>query len=94
MNIHYWVGPQGFEYLTTAQYRQRTGERKPTSKGTKPPRSRAGQTYPGGRELRRALAELSRRQSAHQATVGGIKRGKSINPEAYQKPGSMKTRAR
>jgi hypothetical protein len=113
MNIHYIIENGVIASVTTAQYRARTGERKPSSKGTKPPRSRenigkthgikksgmlarihATKVYPGGKQLRRAQAELGRRQEAHNKTVGGMMKGKSVNPAAFQKPGSMKTRAR
>jgi hypothetical protein len=92
MNIHF-IGP---DRVDTASYRRRKGERGPTAKGTKPPRTRPGQTYPGGKHMRRALKELSRRQSAREATVSGTRRGgKSLDYNlAFQMPGSMKTRAR
>lgn len=94
MNIHYLVGAQGFEKLTTPQYRARTGERKATKKGTKPPRTRVGKEFPGGKHLRRAHKELARRRKAQQDTIGAMRKGKSINPLAFQEPGSMKGRAR
>lgn len=113
MNIHWSIVDGQIQYLTTAQYRARTGERKPSSKGTKPPRSRdnigklngikksgtidrirASAVYPGGKHLRRAMAEQSRRQSAHEKTINASGRGKTVNAMAFQKPGSMKLRAR
>jgi hypothetical protein len=94
VNIHYLVGTDGFAKVTTAQFRAKTGERKPTKKGTQVPRTRSGQKYPGGKWLRRSLAELSRRQNAHTATVSGSTKGRSLNAMAFQKPGSMKSRAR
>jgi hypothetical protein len=91
MNIHY-IGPDKVE---TGAYRKRTGERRPTAKGTKPARQRSGQTYAGGRELRKAQEILSRRQNARTLTVNGGRKGKSIDYEtAFQMPGSMKRRAR
>lgn len=94
LNIHYIISTEGYAKVTTAQYRAKTGERKPTKKGTQPPRTRVGKSYPGGKQLRRALAELGRRQNAHAATIGGGVKGRSVNAMAFQKPGSMKTRAR
>ena len=91
MNIHF-IGP---EKVSTAQYRARTGERKATNKGTEPAKTRPGQEYPGGRQMRKAMRALGRRQNAHASLMnssGG--KGKSINPQAFQKPGSMKARAR
>jgi hypothetical protein len=52
-------------------------------------RTRAGQTYPGGRGLRRALARLAAATGFYEkATSGGGKAKKSGN--AFTKPGSMK----
>ena len=112
MNIHYVVGSNGIERLTTSQYRARTGERKATSKGTKPPRTRNGignsqyakksamqerirtsSVYPGGKQFRRAMAILTMRQTAH-SNIGKSSRGKRSDASAYNKPGSMKVRAR
>lgn len=112
MNIHYVLGPDGYSRVTTEQYRRKTGERKPTKKGTKPPRTREGigvtnasmnqatadrvrasAVFPGGKQLRRAMAALTRRQKAH-AEIGKATRGKRSDASAYQKPGSMKVRAR
>lgn len=64
---------------------------------TKAPRTRAGQTYPGGKTLRRALANLHRR-------INGIQPGAAKRPDritnrddritwgqdGMTKPGSMK----
>lgn len=94
MNIHYIVGPEGYAKVTTEQYRRKTGERKPTKKGTQPPRTRAGKAFPGGKQLRKAHENLARRRKAQQDIVGNMRKGKSINPLAYQEPGSMKVRAR
>jgi hypothetical protein len=94
MNIHYTVGTEGYARVTTEQYRAKTGERKATKKGTRPARTRTGQAYPGGKWLRRAFAELGRRQNAHAATTSSMVKGRSVNPLAFQKPGSMKARAR
>lgn len=94
MNIHFILSTEGYAKVTTAQYRAKTGERKATKKGTQPPRTRAGKAYPGGKQLRRAYEELYRRHKAHETTISTMHRGKSINPLAFQKPGSMKTRAR
>ena len=102
MNIHYIVGPEGYAKVTTAQYRQKTGERKPTSKGTQPPRTRTNvntvlphNAYPGGKRLRKAMANLKRRQDARDATCGMTSGGKgrrTINALAFQMPGSMRMR--
>jgi hypothetical protein len=94
VNIHYVVGPEGYAKVTTPQYRQKTGERKPTKKGTQPARTRDGKAFPGGKQLRRGFTELSRRRKAHQATISSMTKGRSVNPLAFQEPGSMKTRAR
>lgn len=94
MNIHYTIGAEGFAKVTTPEYRKRTGERKPTKKGTKPANTRPGQEYPGGKQMRKALRELGRRQNAHATLVNSSGKGRNINVLAYQKPGSMKTRAR
>lgn len=91
MNIHF-IGP---DKVDTGTYRRRTGEKKATAKGTKPARQRTGQTYAGGRELRKAQEILSRRQNARTVTVSGGRKGKSIDyATAFQMPGSMKRRAR
>lgn len=102
MNIHYVIGPDGFTRVTTAQYRAKTGERKATSKGTKPPRTRnnlntalAHNAYPGGKRLRRAMANLKRRQDERNKTCGMTSGGKgrrTINALAFQMPGSMQMR--
>ena len=91
MNIHF-IGP---ERVDTATYRRRNGERGPTAKGTKPPRTRDGQTYPGGKHLRSATKTLYARRDARDKTVSGGRKSKSIDyATAFQVPGSMKRRAR
>lgn len=65
---------------------QRYGPRK---KGQKPqktseaPRTRTGQNFPGGKQLRRALAALSIRQNTYAPTA-------KPSGHAMTKPGSMR----
>lgn len=94
MNIHYSIVDGVIAPIATGLYRQRTGERRATNKGTKTPNTRPGKSFPGGKQLRRAFTELHRRRKAQQATISSMGKGKSINPLAFQQPGSMKTRAR
>jgi hypothetical protein len=112
VNIHYIISPEGIQYVTTEQYRSRTGQHRPSSKGTAKPRTRNGigntqgikksamqerirssSVYPGGKQLRRAMAILTQRQTAH-SNIGKNTRGKRSDASAYNKPGSMKVRAR
>lgn len=71
MNIHFMAGtkvptPRGH---------------KPSKAGTQPPRTREGQTYPGGKHLRRSLAKLAQRKTGHT---------NSRFPQRETLPGSMK----
>lgn len=68
MNIHFIAGVK----VPTPR-----GHR-PSKAGTQPPRTREGQTYPGGREMRRSLARLAQRKKMH--TDGDA---------AHTMPGSM-----
>jgi hypothetical protein len=54
------------------------------------PRTRAGQTYPGGRPLRRALARLSAATAFYEKAITGGGKGKSKGSDAFTKPGAMK----
>lgn len=49
---------------------------------TKPPRTRPGQAYPGGKKMRKAMAKLAARKSAW-PKVGA-------NKMEQREPGSMK----
>lgn len=99
MNIHYSIVDGVIASIPTGQYRARTGERKPTKKGTQTPRTRSNvdaklphNAYPGGKRLRKAMSNLARRQRAHEATTGGSTKGRTLNVLAFQKPGSMRMR--
>lgn len=74
MNIHnatkYGPRPKGYVSRNTA----------------KAPRTRAGQTYPGGKGLRRALKRLAASTAFYEKVGGKGKKGQ----EAFTKPGSMK----
>lgn len=56
------------------------------------PKTRVGQTYPGGKSMRRALKALAARTKDALATRETISRrvSKSLPPEAYTMPGSMR----
>lgn len=100
MNIHFSIVDGQIGHIPTGQYRARTGERKPSKKGTQPPRTRsnvdaklAHNAYPGGKKLRKAMANLKRRLDARDKTCGmtsGGKGNRTINALAFQKPGSMR----
>jgi hypothetical protein len=114
MNIHFSIVDGVVAKVPTGQYRQRTGERKPTKKGTQAPRTRenigiivsgmnsatierikTSAVYPGGKRLRRSMANLKRRQDARDKTCGmssGGKGSRTINSLAFQQPGSMRMR--
>ncbi len=71
MNIHFIAGvkvptPRGH---------------KPSKAGTQPPRTREGQTYPGGKRLRSAYAKLALRKQQHLLNRW---------PDRETNPGSMK----
>lgn len=74
MNIHdtvrYGPRPKGYKSRNTAET----------------PRTREGQTYPGGKPLRRALDRLRRATDFYEKVGGKGKRGVS----AFSKPGAMK----
>lgn len=53
----------------------------------KPPRTRAGKTYPGGRPLRRALARLAASTAFYEKAGQGKSKKGTI---AFTKPGAMK----
>lgn len=58
-------------------------------------RIRTSAVYPGGKRLRRAMANLKRRQDAREKTCGmssGGKGSRTINSLAFQNPGSMQMR--
>jgi hypothetical protein len=56
-------------------------------------RVRTSAVYPGGKRLRKAMANLTRRKDAQEKTRQGMGKGsKSVNPAAYQTPGSMRMR--
>lgn len=74
MNIHnankYGPRPKGYKSRNTAET----------------PRTRAGQTYPGGRAMRRALRRLATATALYEKAGSG--KGKSSN--AFTKPGAFK----
>jgi len=92
MNIHFIMGEK-----VTAQQARARGLSIRSSKGTQPARTRSGQSYPGGKGLRRAYAELHRRVDGVQP--GSCKRPDRISSRddtppwgsfGFSKPGSMK----
>jgi hypothetical protein len=56
-------------------------------------RIQSSSVYPGGKQLRRAMATITRRRNDHD-NIGKNSRGKNSHVSAYNKPGSMKVRAR
>lgn len=81
MNIHYYMGS-----MRTAKQAREIGLSVGSSKGTEPPRTRQGQTYPGGKALRRAYAKLAMRKKDREATMAG---NNKLVPGAFKVPGSM-----
>ncbi len=60
-------------------HRQLNARKKNRANNTKPPRTRDGQTYPGGKAMRRALANLARRQNEFNSMK---------DASSYTKPGA------
>lgn len=77
MNIHnatkYGPRPKYYKSKNTAQ----------------PPRTRAGQTYPGGRAMRRALRRLSVATAFYEKACSGHGKA-SKGGNAFTKPGAMR----
>lgn len=81
MNIHYYMGS-----MRTAKQAREIGLSVGSAKGTEAPRTRSGQTYPGGKALRRAFAKLRARKADRDETLAG---NNQLNPGAFKMPGSM-----
>lgn len=82
MNIHFRNG----QHVETGKYYREYQPKGVSKDGTKPPRHREGQTYLGGRQLRRAEQRLYDRVN------GSQNKGGAINWEpmkGYTKPGTM-----
>lgn len=90
MNIHHHMGA----YMTAEQAKA-LGHSLGSGKGTKPPRTRPGQKYPGGKALRRALANRTQRIEGKQR---GRRPDRILSREdetpwgsyGFTKPGSMR----
>ena len=81
MNIHYYMGS-----VRTAKQAREIGLSIGSSKGTQPPRTREGKTYPGGKSLRRAYAKLAARKADRERTLAG---NNKLVPGSFAEPGSM-----
>lgn len=90
MNIHFIMGDK----VPAHQARAR-GLSIRSGKGTQPARTRSGQTYPGGKALRRAYAKLQNRVEGTQTgrrpdRISNRDNQVAWGSDGFSKPGSMR----